>query len=352
MSFYLYYITIIAWMLLADSFFAKTRNGIFLWVALLVIVLVSGLRYEIGYDWFNYVYFYESSWNLDVSLEPAFVWICRFFNGIGLPVQAGFIFFSAFIIFFVFKGCCYFSVNPRFSILIYLLIPGLYLNSFSIIRQSMAIALLFYGYKWLLDKQYWRYFGIVLFGAGIHLSCLFAVPFFILSQRLSDKIVRIAWLGLPLAIICSFLNVQQFLFSFLLSATKFAAYSVYDDGEKVSFIKLLVTNLIYLFYLSFHKMMNEQEKKILVLLFFATVFIDLFSSISFVTRISYYFRIFEIVMVVNVINKFRNGMSKIIMITCFFLYFLSLFINALSTDIRLEIYPKMTPYKSVFNINL
>ena len=70
MTFYLLYYVIIAFVLTIGYIF---KNKIFTYLSLLIIVLISGFRYEVGYDYTNYVSFFLG-YDLEY-LEPLFVFI-------------------------------------------------------------------------------------------------------------------------------------------------------------------------------------------------------------------------------------------------------------------------------------
>lgn len=348
MDFYIYYIVIISFLLFFDYVYKDKQYSYLTIIAVGIVILISGFRYEVGYDFNSYQYYYLNMDEAVDKLEPGFYMIMYILKYLNFPAQALYIFCSCATVLLVFSGITKYSTNVRLSFLIYILIPGLYLNSFSIVRQALSIAILFYGYKYLLNTQYFRYFVIVLIASSIHLTTILTVPLFLLSLKLYRNAVGISLIGIPLSLLCGYMNIQDFIFTILLGKTKFVIYSLGEE-RSISFFKLLVTNLVYLFYLCFYRKMSELEKKILILLFFATIFVNMFSTLAFATRFSYYFRIFEVILVVNIIAKFKNVIGKTIMTFCFLIYFFAMFFNSLSYDLKIDEYPKMTPYRSILN---
>lgn len=347
---YIIFIFVILILLSIDFIWNTEGYGVLMLIAVSLVVLFTILRFETGYDYLNYVGFL----NLDIGelidrkLELGFVVVVsllKFFN-----IDYFWLFFlcGVSIVLFLFRGIKLYTENIRIAFLIFLLIPGLFLNSFSIMRQSLAIVFLFnaYYYLWYKCYRYWWCFFIL--ALLFHYSVLFTLPFVWLAIRLEKKANVILLIGIPLSLFLAQINILNIALGLILGNSKFSVYLEYGDAG-TNLFKLIVLNISVLPYLFFYKRFNELERSLLILVVFGLVLLNIFSNIGAITRISYYFKIFEIVLLSNVVSFFKKGWSRIIFCAILFVYFFSMFYSSLYFDYtEVNEYPKLTPYKTIF----
>lgn len=341
MLFYIVYISIIAIILLTDYFSGITNRKITM-MALLFVIIISGIREDVGYDFRNYVSFYLR----ENSPEFGFNLVNKGLKLFGLNYNSMFFLFSFMTIMFVCKGIESYTHHTRIAFLIYMLIPGLYLNSFSIVRQSIAIAVLFYGYRFLVNKEKRKYIITIILASGFHYSSLLTIPFFLLSLK-AIRIKEWMYLFMIIGSLClARLNLITVIFGHILGSTRYVAYATYDDAG-TSFLKILVLNIFILILLLLYKKMNSIDKKMYFLAVLGTSIVTIFGSVGAVTRFSYYFRIFEIVLVADMIYLFKKKDIRLIMIILLMTgYYGPIFYNSLLVDTKLGSSPKITPYKT------
>lgn len=95
--------------------------------------------------------------------------------------------------------------------------------------------------------------------------------------------------------------------------------------------------------------MNNEHKSILNLSVLGICLFNLFPSVAVVTRITYYFRIFDSVLLANLVFYFKLGTSRVIICVIIFIYFFLMFYAPLDKDYyNYPEYPKLTPYKTLF----
>ena len=158
-----------------------------MYLALVVIVFFAGFRFEIGYDYPKYLagYMYDSQLR---EWEPLFVSLVKIFRHInfGLDIQFMFFFFSSLIIILVYKALKSITPYYRLGLLIYLLIPSLYLGSFSVIRQGIALAILLYGFQFIAkdNPEYKKYMIIAVVAFLFHYSSIFVVLIYVFGAAL------------------------------------------------------------------------------------------------------------------------------------------------------------------------
>lgn len=351
MTAYLIFIALIVLLLCLDYISKREGYGLLTVLSVLAVILFSGLRYETGYDYLNYQYFFSDATTRQLfidGIEPGFILVTALPKLLGLDPAWLFFVFSTAIIFFLFRGIRLYTVNVRIALLVFLLIPGLFLNSFSILRQSMAMVLLLNAYFYLQDKKPLKFWLFVLLAASFHYSALLVVPFYWLSTKLSNQARWVVLIGIPVSLILAQMNVLGLVVGVILGNSKFAAYMEYQDAG-TSLVKLIVLNVSIIPYLIFYDRMDKMNRSLLVLLVFGLMLTNIFANVGAITRIAYYFKIFEIVLLGNLLIYFKAGLNRVLMCLLIFCYFFIMFYTSLSFDYNeVSEYPRLTPYKTIF----
>jgi hypothetical protein len=338
-----YYIYIIL-LLLIDNFIKK---DFFILIAVLTIILVSGTRFETGYDFLNYVGFYVAG--ADETHEPLFTILLLFLNVFTENSQILFFISSSITIAILYYSIIKYTIYKKTTLLIFLLIPGLYLNTFSIIRQGIAEVFLFLAIYYLVyERKSLKFWLFSLVAIGFHYTAM--LPIIILWV-----FKKILWINYSLktyifillfSLILSKLNIASMILG--LAFGKFALYL--DMTQDVSLFKLLISNLFLIILLIFRKeyIQSSSELFIFNLLFIGILFLNIFASFTPVTRLGYYFLIFQIILVPKLIYSFESNHLKAIFLSSFIAYYSLMFTNSLIIDEQIDQYPKMTPYQNYF----
>lgn len=350
MLFYLLFALCVTTFLLLD-YFSQEENKVLRMIAFILVVCVAGLREYVGSDFDDYVSIYTTKAN-EEKLEFGFVAIMDFLRFFGFNYNFLFFFFSFSTCLFVYLGIKKYTSNVNFALLIFVLIPGLYLNSFSILRQIFAVAVSFYAFYYLLNKRYLLY-GIFMFiGISVHYTCIIPLILQILAFKYIDILKKPRLLFILL--LCSLGMSQVNLIALLGNFFEEAKYAHYFIGERVAvnIYKIIVLNFVAIIILGFFKRMQfvkPSQKYFTVFYLFSVIFTNTFASIAELTRIAYYFKIFEIVCVVDFVYLF-NKHKRVWIVLLVFIYYLSVFLFSLKTESELETDDtKLTPYKSVFS---
>lgn len=350
MATYLVFIAIIVLLFQFDYVQKKSGYGLFALMAFLLTFLLVALRYYVGFDYDVYSYYYlqGAKWLADIGLEPGFVAIVAILRFLGADSFWLFFWFGFGIIYFIIRGIKLYTDNVRLAFLIYLLIPGLFINSLSIIRQALAIAILFNAYYYYYYHRYRTFAFLSVLAFLFHYSSVLVIPFILLAPKLRNRVKSMICIGIPLSLILYQINFIDIFISAILGGSKFIVYTEYEDGG-ASFIKLLVLNVSMLFYLFFYRRMDNFNRSLLALSVMGLLLLNACASVGAITRISYYFKIFEIVVIANVMSYIQKPINKCCAYVCVFVYFFIMFYSSLYRDYTtVEAYPKMTPYQSIF----
>lgn len=343
------FIAVVIVLLLADSAQRKPF-GFFALLAIVIAIAFSTFRDYIGYDYANYVEFYTLSTEklFNRGLELGYIGVSALLHCFTDDYFWLFFLFGAATIILICKGIFLYTRNFRIAFIIFLLTPGLFLNSFSIIRQSLAIALLFnsfYGYYLgHLRSSLWY----AIFSVLMHYSTIFVLPFFAIAPRLARNARTLVLIGIPISLVLAKLKFLSILITFLMGGTKFVAYASYID-QGTPFVKLLALNCVLFLYLFFYKNLDRLGRTLLVVVAIGLMLTNVCADVAALTRIGYFFKIFDCVLIANIVRAVKSPNRRLVIILFVFIYYYALFFNALSVDMALPDFPKLTPYKTIFS---
>lgn len=241
------------------------------------------------------------------------------------------------------------------SIIIFLSLPGLYFNTFNVVRQYFAAGLFLYSLRYIQSKQFARYAMCIVVACLMHTSSLVLLPlYYVLNRKFSVKTYIIF-----AAILIGLGFLLEPIFD-LISA--FSKYGTYLDNEKEaggSTITTLCLLIIILYFsiskFSHHKRYHE-ESPYTVMTINMFILYTILSVMVFVnplfSRLSLFFCVSLCVMFPFVFYEvLRNKVLVSILCLCFsFIYFFSFIISGENNP---EICPeKILPISSLFDVSL
>lgn len=244
-------ITTITFIYMAEKTSNKKGKFFLYFVAVIPFVIVSAFRYNVGTDYyFRYVPDYNSIANgNDVgNLEIGFKLLIKFCIAFTENPQILFIITSIVINLLTFYVVYRFSKNIIFSIII-LFFNGFFFSSLNIVRQCLAISIIFVGYTFLIkeEKELKNNLLFVLFvviAYLMHKSSIITASFLFFSKR---NIMNWKWV-MPFTIIVLILGEKLiYPFELILENTKYSVYFLDKFLESnVSIIYLIENTIVYI----------------------------------------------------------------------------------------------------------
>ncbi|WP_338655187.1 EpsG family protein [Sporosarcina psychrophila] len=326
----------------------ETKNKFIIILSSLGIILVQSLRSpSVGVDVIGYLIGYELIESIDVFSND------KLFN-----YEIGYMIYSLIFAKLNFSNQIYITVivlsiiipvaytlyknskNLSISIFIYITL-GFFAFSFSGLRQMIAIAIVFYSFKYIKERKIIKFLLFIFLGWTFHISAIifiFAYPLYFIKLKLRHFIMII-----PLFIIIYLLRSSIFL----------RIYQIYkgEEGEVVitnAYTMLLVMILIYLLSYVFGSVknvnlnLNAYRNYLLI-----SIFIQIFASQSNIAmRAGYYYYIFVTLLIPEVIKNQKDPKIRIIsvyMLIAALLYFFSITVGSGQMNI--------TPYNFFWNDN-
>lgn len=354
----------------------KSLKIIFYIAAAIPFILVSALRYDVGTDYF---YRYVPNYNqmakgLDVpNLEIGFkllINLCLIFTK---DYQILFAITSIITISLFMYAIYKNSKNKLLSVAIFFL-GGFFFQSLNILRQYMAIGIIFFSYRYLLNKKYWIFLIGVVLAFFIHSTSIICLIFFLLKDREIFGLRNIIIFSLVILILGTpIINIIEN----ALSNTRFNVYfeNKYNIGD-VKILTLLSSCFLYLFMYALYIVKKKNDKLTKEDIFYINVegltliFIILSSKFFLFFRIAYYSMIYLIISLpyfiyttdkedifnfyieiikkfikkdIHVNNKIKENFTKLL-----FTFIIIFFITTISYTNIFHNDEEVLPYKTIF----
>lgn len=322
-------------------------------IATVLAILFCGLRFETGYDYNAYRSFFENIDFYKLFLEPGFFRIVKLGDFLNM---------TSFQMFFAFSvmthGMAYVfftktTDRPNLALLLYLLIPGLYLNSFSIVRQALAVVLFAYSaYRLINYGNKKEYFLWNLLAVSIHFPAIVAFLFGLLIYTIP---IRFRNMGLMLFLFFAAhalgqARIDQMVLG-LLSNTKYGYYLFADDGQdRQGLLKVIAASIIGLTIIAHHRVFekNKMYAFFFSLYFVGLLFYNMFVYVTPMTRLSYYFSILSIPLLLVICENYRSYW-KFIAFTLILLFYALAFSRALHNDSFVTNELNVSNYKTIWH---
>lgn len=362
--------------MLAEKSNSNKIKNILTILSAIPFILVSALRYDVGTDYFyRYVPDYNSivnGGNVD-NLEIGFKLLINLCILITKDYQILFIVTSIITITLFMYTIQKQSKNKALSITIFLL-GGFFFQSLNILRQYMAIAIVFFSYRYLLKNKYPIFIVSVVLAFFIHNASIVCLIMLLLKDR---EILNFKTILIVALIIFIFGTPLINLFKSIAQNTRFNVYidSLYDRGDMRK-LTILSNLIIYIFMYLQYIVKRKNNTVIKEDIFYINmqgatlIFIMLSSKFYLFFRIAYYFMIYQIFSIPYFIKtidteklyqyyfkdimkdtmKLNNSVIKKIpiILNIFIILYFSIILsytNILNND------EEVLPYKTVINTN-
>lgn len=261
-------------------------------VYVFALTVVAMFRYDVGQDYFAYeIIFDKISTGFDNDkTEAGFRAICWIVNAIGGTPQMMFAICALITMTFLYKSFRYFSTDLVMSLFIFMCVGQMYLNTFNAMRQSMATAVIFYAFIYIVRKRMWVYMALIVLASSFHMTALLFIPLYWVLNR--------GWKKIPMLIICGVAVMSSGFLIELILSSGYASYALgYQYIAQATFINALYLALSVLIFL-FSKRMAPQWRyrtiflnlNTIAMMCFAMNFVFTGSPVmTVIMRISYYF---------------------------------------------------------------
>lgn len=308
-------------------------------LSILIPAFFAGIRYNVGTDYSNYF------WTFNQLEKVSINWIIS--DADHFNIDRGFLIFSKLlnfggntrylfgiwgaIILTIFVHTLYSQYRKYDITVIYFAFIFLYYYySFNILRQSIAITIVFGALKYIFSNHPVKYLTCVLLASTIHFSALLALPiWFLWNHKLAENLFflkRGILFGIIVIVVGLWQPILMQITHFNISAIlKYTGYLERTNHLNMSFFVKLIL-LFFFIVLQTRFQIKDKQLDFFVSLFTISMLIDYTGFYSaFVKRISAYYSISEIVLlgeVSSVFTIYSKQLCRWLVMLIIVLYFL------------------------------
>ena len=151
------------------------------------------------------------------------------------------------------------SFIPSLSIYFYLLSPGIFLGSFSTLRSSLSLAIIFYASSILfLRKKHFLFIVLCMLSISIHYTSIIPILTLIYIYNFhNNKIynINVCYFLIVLSLVLGQTNLMQFILT--LFEGKYQLYQSWTDRQSI--YKILLSNIFSIIII--HNIQNYKFNK-------------------------------------------------------------------------------------------
>ena len=257
-------------------------------------------------DYYEYQKLYDIvQFDIDnLRIEPVFSLTCELLRYFDFKSQMMFAVYAVATMFFIYKGCNYYSKgNYRVSLIfiaVYCLNNMFWIGSLTMIRQFLALSIVFYSSRFIFEKQLCKFIVWIILATLCHYSALIALSLYIVNKinfkTKSYFFIIFGLLFLSKTGICA-LIIEKTLF---LVGDNLGAYQRYfaNSFVKDSFLQggsglgVLLSLSVYLCAAIIADNKNEVQKFIINCTFIGIIIWIIFCNIDPILRLRSYYWIF------------------------------------------------------------
>lgn len=313
-----------------DKKVGRYISKIYFLIALAALICVSGFRYKVGTDYANYkdiYYLVGLADKIELKGEFLFNAFVKLLTIITSNVQI--LFFTTALITYIliFAALKKYSINLTLSSY-FLITTFTYYATMNGIRQYMASALLFYGFKHIYEGNFKKYLIYVLIAVSIHQSAFIMIlVYFLARNRIDSKQNLIVTLCFIFAIVVyqPFVKVLSIFTQFTRFDNYIEVFKAADNGANI--LRILVAFMPVLVMFIFRKRAREKfGEKVDIIMNMGALgmfFMALAWRQVFFARMSMYFDFYYLLiipMICELFDKKTNRFVTLLLMICYLGY--------------------------------
>lgn len=311
---------VIALFLIILSFFKNKR---FLMLSFFILLFVAGLRsIEIGTDTSNYAMFFlagEDMTSYYKAFEYGWTYLNLFVYKLGLDYQWIIFLSSCFFLLPLYGGIYKQSKKPLFSVcLSYLLFY--YCYSFNITRQMIAVAIVLYGYQYIIQRNILKYSLTILLAFCFHSSVFIALPIYYINKIKLSPVIACSLLVSTFLLGSTNIKFLLLFLSSIVGNYEEYIHALVSNGETVFSASRMLLNVFFAFIIC----VADRNNIYLKIIFVGIMMMNLLAIQPAIARISYYFVAAQVIFYPNMDLKYLKKYRPLIKLSVY-LYALAVF---------------------------
>lgn len=301
-------------------------NKFMAFMTMLSLVLVSGLRSNIGDTYFYKIIYNnnEFDWEYVLSQKDIGFGILQMVLKKFSDDSQTMIFITALITNMLIVLVLY-KYSRLFELSIYVYITsGMFLVSMNGIRQYLAAAIIFVATRYLFEGDWKKYSLIIIFASFFHQSAIILIPIYFMVRRKAWTSATLIMLLLAILFTAGYGQFSQVAFS----AMEGSHYSEYKNSTEggANIIRVIVYVVpVVIAYLGREKLREifPQSDYIVNMSLLAVVFMIIATQNWIFARFTIYFGLYVLILISWIIKLFASNNQRFIyyaILVCYFIY--------------------------------
>ncbi len=159
----------------------------------MILALVAGLRYDVGFDYNNYIEMFNDTPSLftsgslsSVPMELGYVVFISIMKSIVNSFQFQLLVFSIVSMYLLYKSILKSSPYPLISIFLYVCF-FFFFSLMGQMRQAIAMIIIYFAYLSLVKEEKIKFFLLVFLAASFHFGAILFLPMYFLARKTYKK---------------------------------------------------------------------------------------------------------------------------------------------------------------------
>ncbi len=284
-------------------------------LAAATLILFGGLRYHVGTDYESYEEIFNNlvrNWGdaRYTGTETGFVWLCRLITV--FTDNSQWLFFVTNLIISLLGLACVGRYCRFVPLGLYIFYTTIYYQSFNVIRQGIACAIVFMAFGLYHEGKWVRAVILVLIASLFHRTALIMLPVFFLMWFRYNPVWYILF-GI-VAVLGGLMQTQisELLLRFYPSAMETSSSYLYGDISPVQVSLCLIYVVLCVIY---YKKMTAKNPRNVVCLNFSVLLLGLYACFYWIPmwgRLQLYFICLYAIIVPEVISQEENRLLRVL----------------------------------------
>ncbi|MFD2214009.1 EpsG family protein [Metabacillus endolithicus] len=317
-------------------------NKLLIFLVLCSLVLVSGLRNNIG-DTYFYMHEYETqsfTWNnVMEKKDPGFAILQMLLKNVTDDPQLLLLVTALVTNLLIVLTLYKYTKMIELSIFVFIA-SGMFVVSMNGIRQYLAASIIFWATKYLVEGKFKHYFFLVLFSSTFHESALILIPIYFIVRREAWTKVTYLLLFVSICIVLGFNQFSQILFT-AIEDTQYGGYKNFAEGG-ANIMRVLVDSIpILVAYFGRHKLRSIWPKSDIIvnMSIIGLLFMIIATQNWIFARFNIYFSLYNLILISYIIYLFKENNRRFVyygLLVCYVMYFYYEQVISLNLDYNSE----------------
>ena len=283
----------------------KKVEKILLFIFFITLFCISALRKYVGTDYGVYLYFYNTIADKTYSVEGmdfGYFYLNKFVSALFGGEYTIFIVTSLITIGLIYLTVKKFSVDPLLSGILFMCF--MFITSFNIVRQFIAISLILYSLRYYETTVKW--IVPVILASLFHKTTLFIMPFYFISKRNLSKRMYIFIAMIGFILFLGYGRTVTYLVNFFEEFNDYRNSNFIAEGANP--IRVLINVIIFLFcLLAYEEIIKDKRMRFsFSMIMFGVICSFFMLKGKIFARVVDYFFIFQILLVPYVLNNLNK----------------------------------------------